>query len=327
MDNEELASLISAGTAVYDRIRTNAKKMGRDPQFVRRCFVYQRLIERINASEWRDRWLTLKGGLLVVTLDPGMGRVTDDLDFTASTPVVLEDAKDALRTICGMRPPQIDGLTFQVDDGRCRMIWEQEHRQTARIYVTATLHCRYKSVTDDLKLDVAHGDVMTPGVSRVALEPLCRGFEPPVFPAYPWETVLAEKLHTIQRQGAANGRLRDFWDIIAITRRLPLSGTTLADAVRATYACRDSAIETQPFGLTEAFADSKAEMWANLLKRPGMSRHAPAAFRDAVDEVGRFAWPLLAAAASGTAAGVDWAPAGGWQPPAGEVAAPSAGPR
>lgn len=73
--------------------------------------------------------------------------------------------------------------------------------------------------------------------------------------AYPRETVVAEKLQAIVALDAANSRIKDFYDLLFLSRSFAFEGSELSAAILATFGRRRTAVPgTPPFGLTEAFA-------------------------------------------------------------------------
>ena len=68
-----------------------------------------------------------------------------------------------------------------------------------------------------LKIDISTGDVITPCEISFSYQLMFENRTIPLL-AYPPETVLAEKLETILSRGAANTRLRDFYDVYILQR-------------------------------------------------------------------------------------------------------------
>ena len=58
--------------------------------------------------------------------------------------------------------------------------------------------------------------------------------------AYPVYTVIAEKYHAMALLGLANTRMKDFYDVAVIAHRTQLDGATLARAIGATFARRQT---------------------------------------------------------------------------------------
>jgi translation initiation factor IF-1 len=97
---------------------------------------------------------------------------------------------------------------------------------------------------------------------------------------YSPETVIAEKFEAMVRFGAADGRLKDFNDIWAISKTFDFEMATLAQAMIGTFARRETALPTDiPFALTAEFAvlEDKRKMWDAFRSRPSdtFDRHEP----------------------------------------------------
>jgi predicted nucleotidyltransferase component of viral defense system len=81
--------------------------------------------------------------------------------------------------------------------------------------------------------------VCTPAAIDLEFPPLL-DTPPPRLKAYPKETVVAEKLEAIVDLGEANSRMKDYYDLIALSRLFAFDGTTLSKAVAATFKHRRS---------------------------------------------------------------------------------------
>ena len=78
--------------------------------------------------------------------------------------------------------------------------------------------------------------------------------------AYPPATVIAEKFQAMVALGVANGRMKDYFDLWAIPKALPIVDADLDAAIRATFARRGTGIpRDRPPGLSEAFTGDEAK--------------------------------------------------------------------
>ena len=165
-----------------------------------------------------------------------------------------------------------------------------------------------------MKIDAAYGEEITPDVVMRRLAPTLRDWEPPALPAYPWETVISEKLHAIVRLGMQNTRLRDYYDILAVQRAQEIDGNHLVQAIINTFGCRGApAIDPDPIGLTRKFADLNQDAWSSLMAKR-VFRNRPDRFADVVDEIAHLALPALEAASRDIEPGTVWRPEDGWSP-------------
>jgi hypothetical protein len=95
-------------------------------------------------------------------------------------------------------------------------------------------------------------------------------FQAPTLRVYPVYTVIAEKYQAMVMLGQANSRMKDFFDLAVIARRTELDGATLATAIAATFARRQTALPTErPLALTQQFSEDAAKLrqWQAFLNK------------------------------------------------------------
>jgi predicted nucleotidyltransferase component of viral defense system len=287
----ERESLKETGEHVYNRIRAASKKAGLDAQFAFQKFALERFLVRL-AEACLSEQFALKGGMLMLTLPGGMLRPTEDMDLTADHEITVESFRETLALVCASAPLQEDGLTFSLQDAKLSSMRVDAVNPTIRAALTAELHTKSRGPKLRIKLDVSHSDHIYPALTSTQLPETCTGFIPPVVPCYPWPTVAAEKISAIHQHGMANTRMRDYYDLIAISRYAGLSADDLGDAVHAVFAARGREVEAFPVGLSPAFAKLRAREWKALvtdLKLTG----APDSFDAAIDLVADFVIPAL----------------------------------
>lgn len=147
-----------------------------------------------------------------------------------------------------------------------------------------------------LQVDVGFGDAITPAAVEVEFPPLL-DFPAPRLRAYPRETVVAEKLQAIVSLGLANSRMKDFYDLVELSRVFSFYGDRLVQAIRATFERRGTAIpEGVPAAFTSAFAQDrqKLEQWRGFLRKADVT--APPDLETTIALVAEFAREPLAAA-------------------------------
>ena len=95
------------------------------------------------------------------------------------------------------------------------------------------------------------------------------GLKPARLLSYPKETAVAEKVQTIVKLAMVNSRMKDYYDLEEMARSFAFQGALLAEALRATFASRQTALPAEvPGGLTDAFAEdaTKRAQWEGFLK-------------------------------------------------------------
>lgn len=215
------------------RVNTRAKEAGIPAQQMMQNYLYERLLERLSMTPWRDR-VVVKGGMLIASMVGVNLRTTMDLDTTVrDLELTHESAEAAFREIIATRAD---------DDWKFEFVRTEDIRETddypgIRVHLLA----RYAPLEVPLKVDVTTGDRITPGAVNYEY-PLLFDDRSIHLMAYPLETVLAEKLETVVSRGVGNTRPRDFYDIHMLwkLRSTECDPNTLLEALRATSAERGS---------------------------------------------------------------------------------------
>lgn len=210
-------------------------------------FALERLLFRLSRSAHRDRFI-LKGGMLVTQWLDHDNRETRDIDFLGFGP----DDEDAIKASFAdiMMVDAADGLVFDTNALVASPIREDMEYGGIRLKTSAYLERTRIPVT----LDIGFGDALPDGDQTIDY-PSLLGMERPNIRSYPPEAVLAEKFQAVVALGLANGRMKDFYDLWAIPKALPINADTLAQAVAATFERRQTALpDGVPPGLSSAMA-------------------------------------------------------------------------
>jgi hypothetical protein len=297
---------MAVARSANDRMKQQARDRGgnvnANVNFLRSRFVFERLLSRVGAAGYGDRWM-LKGGVLMLALTTDMHRSTSDIDFTLRTGTDgLEAVVSALQEICAASPPTEDGVTFEVDmitaKGLPRLIGEQRGNPTVRATVTATLHCErpieHRFVVDATSAEMEHLPVMR------SWAPTVRGFEPLDVPSCSWEVVVAEKLHAVMTGTERNPRLRDYADLVVLARSGHVDLGLAAEEVVRVFAARGdpTRFDLQAVGLGSAFAALRQKEWKGTLATTGYAQVVPAELSEAIEEVRSLAADIERAHAS-----------------------------
>jgi hypothetical protein len=143
---------------------------------------------------------------------------------------------------------------------------------------------------------------------RFAQEALGHNTPKPKLRAYPPETVIAEKLEAMVRLGLANSRMKDFFDIWYLARSHSFEGRVLADAIRATFAARNTPLPAGPVtALTPEFSQdqNRRAQWKAFVQQAALSETTPP-LPEVVANIADFLAPLLASIQSRSSAPGKW---------------------
>lgn len=214
-------------------IRSMAAKKNLRAQEVLQMFLFERILERLAASEYQNNFI-LKGGLLISSMIGISERTTMDMDTTVRGIQMEEDEiVAAVNEILAIDVG--DGITFEYKG--IEPIREEDAYNNFRVHLRA----RYGKIDSPMKIDVTTGDVITPAAIQYDFPMLFDDKTVPVM-AYTLETVLAEKYETIIRRNIGTTRARDFYDLHTLyrSRKNEIRPEILKAAVLHTAQKRDS---------------------------------------------------------------------------------------
>jgi hypothetical protein len=213
---------------------------------------------------------------------------------------------DTFREIASM--DMDDGIVFDSESIKADAIREDNTYGGSRIHLLA----RIASARCTLRIDVGFGDAVTPQPQHIVYPTLLKDFPAPKLRAYPVYTVIAEKYHAMVLLGQANSRMKDFYDLAVIARRTELIGETLAAAIAATFARRQTELPTQrPLALTREFSNdaAKVRQWQAFLNKNRLEARALA---DVIEALATFMLPVIESASTGAALAARWPAGGPW---------------
>lgn len=287
--------------SILARLLTLAKQRGDDYSLLLNRFAMERLLARVSTSPYAERFL-LKGALLFALWYDAPHRPTRDADLLGFGP---DDEANLIATFRDIAAMDLgDGIVFDPESVQAQAIREDNTYGGTRI----TLVSRIGSARCALQIDVGFGDAVTPGPQTVAYPTLLNDFKAPTLRVYPVYTVIAEKYQAMVMLGQANSRLKDFFDLAVIARRTELDGATLAAAITATFARRQTALPTQrPLALTKQFSGDAAKLrqWQAFLNK---NRIDAASLGDTVALLDDLLWPPTQVAATNSQATAIWHP-------------------
>ncbi len=287
--------------SILARLLTLAKQRGDDYSLLLNRFAMERLLARVSTSPYAERFL-LKGALLFALWYDAPHRPTRDADLLGFGP---DDEANLIATFRDIAAMDLgDGIVFDPESVQAQAIREDNTYGGTRI----TLVSRIGSARCALQIDVGFGDAVTPGPQTVAYPTLLNDFKAPTLRVYPVYTVIAEKYQAMVMLGQANSRLKDFFDLAVIARRTELDCATLAAAITATFARRQTALPTQrPLALTKQFSGDAAKLrqWQAFLNK---NRIDAASLGDTVALLDDLLWPPTQVAATNSQATAIWRP-------------------
>ncbi len=295
--------------SVRARLLNMSRSTGRNFQELVIRYVVERFLSRLAESEHRDRFI-LKGAMLYIPWKLEDKRTTMDLDLLGFGSPDVENLSRIFRQICDVEIAD-DGLVFDKESVTATPIREESVYDGVRVIVRAALG----AMLIRLQVDVGFGDRIVPEPQLFEFPALLTQHGP-IIRAYSPETVIAEKFNAMVLLGMANSRMKDYFDIWMLSRNFTIEGAVLREAVRQTFAKRQTALpDTEPIGLSDEFAsnESKRRQWQGFVRRQWKQDSLPD-LTEIVAAIRDFLMPIVTAIADITPPSESmWSPNQGWQ--------------
>jgi Nucleotidyl transferase AbiEii toxin, Type IV TA system len=298
----------NVGASVRDRLTQRARVNADNVQLVLTRYAIERLLYRLSVSPHRDRFV-LKGALLFSLWAPTPYRATGDLDLLGYGDADAGAIVAAFREICTVDAPD-DGVIFMPDTVQAEVARAEDEYSGLRVSLEATI----AGARLPIQVDIGFGDVVTPAAREVDY-PSLLDMPAPRLRAYPPETVVAEKVQALVALGMLNSRMKDFFDLWAISQTFPFEGPVLSGALRATFARRATSLPAEtPIALTQAFAEDAAKQaqWSAFLRRTAIAL-APEPLPQLLRSVAAFVTPPLLTLGTEAPFELVWHPGGPWE--------------
>jgi predicted nucleotidyltransferase component of viral defense system len=223
------------GASVRARLLQLAKRRGDDFQLLLTRYANERLLYRLTKSPHAGLFL-LKGAALFTLWTGQAHRATRDVDLLGFGEPSVERLRAIFTEVVALDVDD-DGVVFDASSLKVEPIREDQLYGGIRLVMIA----RITNAQVRLQVDVGFGDAVTPEAQSVEFPPLL-DFPAPQLRAYPKETVVAEKLEALVQLGLANTRMKDFYDLVALSNLFEFEGQLLVDAISATFVRRGTTL-------------------------------------------------------------------------------------
>ena len=196
-------------------------------------YMFERVLERISISNYRDNFI-LKGGLLLSAMFGINNRMTKDMDATI---MGIDISKNKMVSILN------EILSIDLNDGVKFDIVKVTDIRKDDEYGGNKYHIigKIDNTKINLEIDISTGDKVTPRELKFKYHLL---FEDRsiLISSYNIETILAEKIETILRRGKYNSRMKDYYDIYFFLTKLKndIDMKILKEAINNTFTKRES---------------------------------------------------------------------------------------
>lgn len=222
----------NSAQAVKDKLREISKEKNVDFNSVMRFYMYDRFVERLSKSKYKDNFI-LKGGFYLSKLFGLDNRSTMDIDTAIRKTKFTEE--NIIKMITEIINKDVDdNVKFGIE--KTEPIRDEDKYYGLRITINFTL----ENIRDRFHIDIATGDPIHPGPDDYKYESLI-GNEVYKVWSYNLETVLAEKIETILSKLEASSRMKNYYDIYLIHKFKfnKINKTKFRGAVEKTFEKRE----------------------------------------------------------------------------------------
>ena len=196
-------------------------------------YMFERILERISVSKYKDNFI-LKGGILLSAIMGIENRTTRDMDTTIKgIDIDKESMIKVLNEILSINLN--DGVKFElIDISNIR----EDDEYGGNKY---TLYGKIGNTKVKLDIDISTGDIITPRELKYKY-PLTFEDRTIIISTYNLSTIIAEKIETILSKGKSNSRMKDYYDLYFILSKLKndINLNEVKDAVNNTFTKRNS---------------------------------------------------------------------------------------
>ena len=190
-----------------NKLKNISQKRNVDFNTLLRLYMYDRFIERLSVSQYRDNFI-LKGGFYISTLFGLESRFTKDIDTAIKNAnFTKENVEEIIKSI----------ISIDINDSALISFIEIENIRSEDQYggFRITLNVRVDNINENFQIDIATGDPITPNPIIYKYRPILKDSYINIW-SYNIETVIAEKLETILSRAEASSRIRDYYDLYLI---------------------------------------------------------------------------------------------------------------
>lgn len=247
----------------------------------------ERVIYRISKSSYADHFV-LKGGILLYAIfDRNYSRATTDADFLARK---IPNSKDAmLKVFKSILSQDVDdALTFDLNT--LKVDTTSLIKEYPGLEISAVAYLDRTKI--HIKLDIGFGDIVFPDASKMSFPTLLPQDDVEIL-AYSLESIIAEKLEAIVKNGYLNSRYKDFYDIYILSRTHSFEFYSLKKAVNDTFSRRQTQLTLNTIALSPEFYTDTMHVrrWEGFQKKKRAIKDIT--LKDVIEHLKIFATPLL----------------------------------
>lgn len=232
--------MIDNAQSLKDKAKNFAIKNNLEVQQVLQNYMFERFLERLSKSKYKNNFI-LKGGFLLSSIMGINIRSTMDIDANITGMDFSEDK--ILKLVQDIISIELnDNVTFEID--KAEPIKEDNEYGGYSFKIIGKVF----NLKIIFHIDISTGDLITPKAIEYEYKTL---LEDNIINLYTYnsETIIAEKLQTVLVRSVANSRMKDFYDLyyFSTNKWKEIDKKTLSDAINVTFKHRNSLNELNKY--------------------------------------------------------------------------------
>ena len=251
--------MIKNAKSLIDKSRSIAIKNNITTNEVLQNYMFERVLERISISKYKNNFI-LKGGLLLSSIMGIDTRTTIDMD-TCIKGLDLTDEQmyKVLQEILNIDVE--DRVEFKIKNSE--PIREDDDYGGIKYNILAI----FENIRVNLSIDIATGDIITPKEIEYEYKMIFEDRSLNIM-TYNIETIIAEKFQTVISRNVLNSRMKDYYDLYYLLTYKEFSKETLKTAIINTFKKRETDINEIDKQLNKiSKSDFVKELWTNYTKK------------------------------------------------------------
>lgn len=205
------------------------------PNEVLQNYMFERILERLSISKYKNNFI-LKGGLLLSSIMGIDTRTTMDMD-TCIKGIDLTDEQlyKVLKEILDIDVG--DKVEFEIKNSK--PIRDEDDYGGLKYNIIA----KFDNLRVNLSIDIATGDLITPKEIEYDYKMIFEDRSLKIM-TYNIETIIAEKFQTVISRGILNSRMKDYYDLYYLLKNKTFSEENLKKAIVKTFKKRDTDLQS-----------------------------------------------------------------------------------
>ena len=251
--------MIKNAQSLMDKSKNLAIKYNITPNEVLQNYMFERILERLSVSQYKNNFI-LKGGLLLPSIMGISTRTTMDMD-TSVKGINLTDTElyKILKEILDINIG--DNVKFQIINST--PIREEDDYGGLKYNIVAI----FDNLRVNLSIDIATGDTITPKEIEYNYKMLFEDRKLQIM-TYNIESIIAEKFQTVVSRGILNSRMKDYYDLYYLITYKKFSKENLKQAITKTFEKRNTNLKEIENTLSKIKESSFIkELWENYSKK------------------------------------------------------------